>query len=136
MDPGAVRRVGVCVYQEARRVVEQAAQAAAEVPLQEGRVLWRDGILVVAHYVAADLRVALVTWSDEETFIFRLLHEAIRCKRIKTSTADTQNHTGKCRLQQQRAMFLAPPLQVTWTGVITVKCGQTYWGRRRRLCLG
>lgn len=48
---------------------------------------------VIAHYVSADLRVALVTWSDEETFIFRLLHEAIRCKRIKTSTADTQNHT-------------------------------------------
>lgn len=66
MDPGAVRRVGVCVYQEAGRVVEQAAQAAAEVPLQEGRVLWRDDMRVVAHYVTADLRVALVTCSERK----------------------------------------------------------------------
>lgn len=44
------------LYQEAGRVVEQAAEATAEVSLQEGRVLWRDVLWVVGHHVAADLR--------------------------------------------------------------------------------
>lgn len=55
----------LCVfYQEARGVVEQAAETAAEVSLQEGGVLWRDGLGVVGHHVAADLCRALLTCSD------------------------------------------------------------------------
>lgn len=44
------------LYQEAGRVVEQAAEAAAEVSLQEGRVLRRDGLWVIGDHVAGDLR--------------------------------------------------------------------------------
>lgn len=39
----------VCVYQKARGVVEEATEAAAEAPLQEGRVLWWQLLRVVVY---------------------------------------------------------------------------------------
>lgn len=48
-------------YQEAGGVVEEAAEAAAEVSLQEGRVFWRDGLGFVGQHVGADLNRVLVT---------------------------------------------------------------------------
>ena len=53
------------LYQEAGRVVEQAAEAAAEVSLQEGRVLRRDGLWVIGDHVAADLCWVLLTCRKE-----------------------------------------------------------------------
>lgn len=46
-------------YQEAGGVVEEAAEPAAEVSLQERRVFRRDGVRVVSHDVGADLGAAL-----------------------------------------------------------------------------
>lgn len=39
----------VCVYQEPGGVVEEAAEAATEAPLQEGRVFWWQLLRVVIH---------------------------------------------------------------------------------------
>lgn len=44
-------------YQETRGVVEQAAEAAAEVSLQEGGVFWRHGLRVIVGDVADFCRV-------------------------------------------------------------------------------
>lgn len=48
-------------YQEARRVVQQAAKPTAEVSLQEGGVFWRDSLRVKHHQTTADVCRPLVT---------------------------------------------------------------------------
>ena len=56
-----VRPLVVCgwtvslLYQEARGVVQETTEATDKAPLQEGRVLRRNVLRVVAHYVAGDV---------------------------------------------------------------------------------
>lgn len=47
-------------YQESRGVIEEAAETAAEVSLQERRVFRRDGLQIVGHHVGADLSAVLL----------------------------------------------------------------------------
>lgn len=65
-------------HQEAGGVVQQAAEAAAEVPLQEGGVLGGDRLGVVGHDVGADLRRALLACGSGEIFsIYWIIGAAI-----------------------------------------------------------
>lgn len=62
-------------YQEAGGVVQEAAEAAAEVSLQEGGVFRRDGLRVVGQHVGADLNRALVSCVEQNSrnFIFKYI---------------------------------------------------------------
>lgn len=58
-------------YQEARRVVQEAAQAAAEASLQEGRVLWRDVLRQEALRAAQRFPARLPICTHTESVMFK-----------------------------------------------------------------
>lgn len=66
----------VCVYQEAGGVVEEAAKAAAEAPLQEGRVLWWQLLRVVIYDGGGDVAGLLEAYREKTMHYYKNENEA------------------------------------------------------------